>query len=91
MGNTLAAELLDRLSQVLEEQLQCGFLDQLRSVVKARVEGTELKLWVATSEADEFFSAHVNQQRVIILSRPVAPIEKITVIRVEASPHKGRS
>lgn len=71
---------------ILEEQLQYGFLEQAKSVVDVHFAGSELMLTVASEEAAEFFSADINQQRLMIVSRPIVRIESIAVKTVEAEP-----
>jgi hypothetical protein len=72
-------ELWKRVLELLEEKLQMGLLQQARAVKEARVEGNDLILTTSTPEAREFFSAHVNQQRLIILARPIASFERVIV------------
>lgn len=67
---------------ILEEQLQKGFLEQAKSVVSATETNSTLRLEVNTDEALEFFSADVNQQRILILGRTFASIETIEVKKV---------
>lgn len=75
-----------KILEALEDKLQYGLLEQARHVVLARVEGEELHLTVNTEEAAEFFRAHVNQQRLILLSRGIINIEKITAEVAQAQP-----
>lgn len=72
--------------EILEEQLQYGFLEQAKSVVDVHFACSELMLTVASEEAAEFFSADINQQRLMIVSRPIVRIESIAVKSVEAEP-----
>ena len=74
------------IKAVLEEQLQYGFLEQVKSVVDVSFSGGEFVLTVTTDEAAEFFNAEVNQQRLMIVSRPIVSIESIVVKKVEAEP-----
>ena len=77
-----AQDLWEQLLKILDEKLQYGLLQQARAVSAVRLDGTELTLSVVTDEAFEFFSAHVNQQRLIIMARSVCAIEKIIVERL---------
>jgi hypothetical protein len=63
--------------ELLSEKLQLGLLEQAKCVTEARIENHEL--WIKTDNEDafKFFSSEVNQQRLIILARPVIAIEKI--------------
>jgi hypothetical protein len=79
MEDKLKSAVWDSILAVLEDKLQMGLLLQARAVSAVRVEGNELVLTCPTPETREFFSAHVNQQRLIILSRQVASFEKIRV------------
>ncbi len=74
------------IKAILEDQLQFGFLEQAKSVVDVSVSGSVLKLTVTSDEAYEFFSAEVNQQRLMIVSRAIVSIESIVVAKVEAEP-----
>ncbi len=71
--------LWSKILELLEEKLQMGLLQQARSVSAARVEGHDLVLKVITPEAKEFFSAEVNQQRLLILARSIASFERVRV------------
>ncbi len=86
MTDSESRELWQRIVQSLEEKLQFGFLEQGRSVVAVRFNGGHLTLVVSDSDAADFFQADVNQQRLIIVSRPIVSIEKISVELVNASP-----
>lgn len=86
MTDSDSRELWQRIVRSLEEKLQFGFLEQERSVVAVRFDGADLTLVVSNSDAADFFRADVNQQRLIIVSRGIVSIEKITVELVEASP-----
>lgn len=76
---TTAPDLWKKILDLLEEKLQMGLLQQARAVSTARIEGDDLILSVTTPEAKEFFSAHVNQQRLLILARPIANFERVIV------------
>ena len=86
MTDIRANEIWTRVLAVLDEKLQYGPLEQARNVVDVKTEGDELILFVATAEAERFFSAEVNQQRLIIQSRPAVSLSKISVVRTESSP-----
>lgn len=79
MQNEPAELLWTKILELLEEKLQMGLLQQARAVRSARTDGHDLVLSVSTPEAKEFFSAHVNQQRLLILARPIANFERIRV------------
>ena len=86
MGTQEDLETWTSIKAILEEQLQYGFLEQAKAVVDVSFTGGEFVLTVTTEEAAEFFSADVNQQRLMIVSRPVTSIESIVVKKVEAEP-----
>ncbi|OVE79860.1 hypothetical protein BVY02_02105 [bacterium J17] len=88
MTNPRSQEVWQRIVSILDDQLQYGFLEQAKSVVDVQLEGSELKLCVSSDEALEFFAADVNQQRLLIISRPVVSLDKISVELVEAEPIK---
>ena len=79
MEDKTKSPVWETILAVLEEKLQMGLLLQARLVESARLEGGELILKCSNPEAREFFNAHVNQQRLIILSRQVTNLEKIRV------------
>lgn len=74
-----AKDLWAQILEVLDEKLQYGLLEQARAVSNVRLEGSELILQVADPEAAEFFNAHINQQRLVIMTRPIYPIDKVSV------------
>ena len=74
-----APDFWPKIVEQIEEKLQLGLLEQVRAVIEASFTGGELALAVATTEAYEFFGAHVNQQRLIILARPVITIDRVSV------------
>ena len=86
MTDRRAEDIWRRITAVLEEKLQYAFLDYLRTVVSVKLEGNELWLGVCGQESFEFFSAAVNQQRLIIMARPVISLEKLIVRKTDASP-----
>jgi len=86
MSEQEATEIWNRIVHRLEEKLQYGVLEHAKAVVDIKFSGHELTLRVATDEAFDFFSADVNQQRLIIIGRPDISIERVTVERIEASP-----
>jgi hypothetical protein len=73
----------DDLISLVEEKLQFGLLTQMRSVVSAQIEGGEMMLAVNSREALDFFNNATNQQRFILLARPILPLEKISVSFVQ--------
>ena len=79
MTHQRSKDVWERILALLDEKLQYGLLEQARSVTSVSLEGHELILTVSAGEAEEFFSAHINQQRIIILARPVLSLDKITV------------
>ncbi len=81
-----AKETWQAILLLLDEKMQYGFLEQAKSVVDVRINGSEISLAVSNDEALRFFSAEVNQQRLIIVSRSVISFEKVTVHKVEAEP-----
>ena len=76
---TQAAELWTRIIERLEDKLQYGALEQVKAVKEVKLEGSELQLVVDTEEAQAYFSADVNQQRLIILARPEVTLESVSV------------
>ena len=81
--------LWEKVLEALEDKLQFGILEQARCVVRAQIQGNELKLTCSNPEAAEFFSAHINQQRLMLITRGIAHIDKISTQTVEAEPLKG--
>jgi len=73
----------DKILAVFEEKLQLGFMQQARMVTDVKINGNTLLLVVSTPEALEFFSSPINQQRLTIMSRGVAQLEKVEVKLVE--------
>jgi hypothetical protein len=69
----------DKILAVFEDKLQLNFVQQAKLVSGVQIEGSTLELEVTTGEALEFFSSPINQQRLIIMSRGVAPIEHVAV------------
>ena len=86
MTETHAKEIWQQIVKILEEKLQFGFLEQEKSVVNVEFDGAELTLTVASDEAFDFFNAEINQQRLIIVSRPVISLDKVLVKKVDAEP-----
>ena len=86
MTDSRAHEVWKQILSILDEKLQYGLLEQAKSVVDIRLEGEELTLIVSGDEAERFFSAEVNQQRLIIQSRPKISLGKIRVERSHSSP-----
>ena len=76
----------NKIQTILDEQLQYGFLEQAKSIVDIKLEGSHLTLTVSTDEAYDFFNSELNKQRLLIVSRQVAALEEIEVIKVEAEP-----
>lgn len=81
MAYQTASSVWEKILEILDEKLQYGLLEQARSVADVRFEGGELALSVVTSEAEEFFNSHINQQRLIIMARAIVPIERVSVTR----------
>ncbi len=86
MTSDKASQIWKDLLGAFEEKLQYSILEQAKSVVDVGLEGSELVLMVATNEAFDFFNAQVNEQRIIIFSRPITHLEKITAVKVDAEP-----
>ena len=79
MTSSQANSLWDNILKVLDEKMQYGFLEQARAVKSAELDGTSLTLSVTTQEAVDFFQSQVNQQRLIIVSRPFCAVENVFV------------
>ncbi len=86
MTNQVSAKAWEKILLLLEDKLQMGLLEQTRAVVDVNLEGAELTLFVASDESFDYFSSEVNQQRLIIMSRPVISLERIRVKRRDAHP-----
>ena len=86
MASQTDSELWTRILVLMEEKLQLGFLEQAKYVVKVLFTGTQAQLTVCSQEAEDFFTAETNQQRLMIVSRSVVRIDSIEVVRVEAEP-----
>ena len=86
MSDQRAHEIWKQICHVLDEKLQYGFLEQAKSVVDVKLEGDEFTLFVSGDDALRFFSAEVNQQRLLIVSRPIASIQRFHVQKNESSP-----
>ena len=86
MTDRRAHDVWQKILAVLEEKLQYGFLEQAKAVVDVKCEGTELTLFVSNEDAFRFFSAEINQQRLFIVSRPIAPIDKFQIVKTDSSP-----
>ena len=83
MSDEQALDAWQKIVSVLDEKLQYGFLEQVKSVVHVAIEGEELLLKVNSEEALDFFRADINQQRLFIVSRPIVSLSKISVELVE--------
>ena len=79
MTSSASDQVWRKILENMEEKLQLGLLEQTRGVASAAIEGSTITLRVATPEAAEFFAAHVNQQRLIILARPIVHLERVVV------------
>jgi hypothetical protein len=77
--NTAAA--WEQIVEILHEKLQYGLIEQLKSVSDVNIASHELTLTVNTDEAIDYFSAEINQQRLIILARPVLNLAKVLVVK----------
>lgn len=82
MTETESKELWNKITAVLEDQLQYGFLEKAKFVVRAYLENSTLILEVNDDEAFEFFNSQITQQRILIISRPIANIATVQVNRV---------
>lgn len=74
-----AQQIWDAILSDLEDKLQFGVLEQARAVVSVEFEGNCLTLKVCTEEAKIFFSTSTCQQRLAIISRPIAVIEEFKI------------
>ena len=74
-----AEHIWKEVTAILDEQLQYGFLQQAKAVVKVALKDGDFIITVNSDEALQFFKADVNKQRLMILSRSVFPIESIIV------------
>lgn len=81
-GDEASIKVWNQIVNLLDEKLQYALLEQMKAVKVVKLGAGELNLVVTTTEAYDFFSAHINQQRLIILSRPVAAIEKVSVVPI---------
>jgi len=63
----------------IDEKMQFGLLEQARTVLDIQIDGTELVLFVASEECQQFFSQGGNQQRLLIMARPVIDLERVSV------------
>lgn len=85
MADKAAHDVWARILNVLDEKLQFAFLEQARSVVDVRLNGAELTLIVGNDESYRFFSSELNQQRLIIVSRGIHPLQTFKIEKVEAT------
>jgi hypothetical protein len=74
-----AQQVWDAILSDLEEKLQFGVLEQARAVVSVELKGNCLTLKVCTEEARNFFSTPTCQQRLAIISRPIAIVEEFEI------------
>ena len=72
-------EIWKDVISVLEEKLQYGLLQQLKNISSLDIAGSQLKLIVTDPESFEFLTSETNQQRLIILCRPVLHVEEILI------------
>ncbi|MCC6954081.1 MAG: hypothetical protein IT290_08185 [Deltaproteobacteria bacterium] len=86
MTQQSAKDVWKQILEILDDKLQYGLLEQTQAVSEVRIEGDDLILAVSTSEAYEFFSGHVNQQRMLIMARPVCPLTRVLVERAPEKP-----
>lgn len=82
MADLRARQLWDQIREGLEEKLQYGLLDQAKRVSSVRLEGSELILSTSDDEAFEFFSAQINQQRLVIASRGLFALSAVRIERI---------
>lgn len=85
MADNAAHEVWKKILVVLDEKMQFAFLEQARSVVDVRLNGPELTLVLGSDESYRFFSSEVNQQRLIIVSRGIHPLQTFRIEKVEAT------
>ena len=76
-------EIWDKILEMLADKLQFGFLEQAGSIASTKIRGNELILTVASEEAKAFFNSEVNQQRLILLTRPLINLETVTAVMVD--------
>lgn len=81
MTDSSAHQLWLQIREALEEKLQYGLLDQAKRIAEVALEGSELVLRTADEEAFQFFSAQVNQQRLVIASRGIFALSSVKVER----------
>jgi tRNA threonylcarbamoyladenosine modification (KEOPS) complex Pcc1 subunit len=74
-----AQQIWDSILCDLEDKLQFGVLEQARAVISVEFNDKCLTLKVFTTEARDFFSTPACQQRLVIISRPVAVIEEFKI------------
>ena len=84
MTDQIASQAWQKILSVLDEKMQFGFLEKAKDVTDVRIEGSELFIFVSSKEAQEFFKAELNQQRLFIVSRPFVSLQKINVELVES-------
>ncbi len=83
MDDQRALEIWSKVLEVLDEKLQYGFLEQAKCVLNVAFDGSVFTLYVSGEEALRFFNAEVNQQRLFIVSRPIASITRIAIEKAE--------
>lgn len=86
MDDQRALEIWSKILEVLDDKLQYGFLEQAKSVMNVTFDGTVFTLFVAGEEEQRFFSAEINQQRLFIVSRPIASVTRFAIEKVELTP-----
>lgn len=86
MTSDSAARTWKQILECFEEKLQYSFVEHAKYVVDINFEGNELSLLVTSDEAVDFFTAEINQQRMIIFSRPIIHLDKVSARKVDADP-----
>lgn len=63
----------------IDEKMQFGLLEQARAVLDIQIDGEELVLFSDSEECQQFFSQRGNQQRLLIMARPIVDLERVSV------------
>ena len=84
MSDPKSNEIWRRIVDVFDEKLQYGFIDKVHSVVQVKIEDSEIHIFVNSDDAVEFFNSEINQQRLIIFSRGIVPLDKVVIHKCEA-------
>jgi len=74
-----AQKVWDKILAEFEDKLQFGFLEQAKAITSVQIEGEEITLVVNQQEAEDFFKSSVNENRLIVTSRPIVRLDKLIV------------